>query len=140
MADKRLMDILNESIARELAALVQYMWQHVMASGLQSAEIEEIIKKVSIDEMKHAEKLAERLDYFGGIPTTKPSPIKVGGTVEEMLRDDVKAEEEAIQLYKRAIQLAQELGDPVTRLLYEEILSQEEGHHHTFRTLLGDKA
>lgn len=140
MADKRLMDILNQSIARELAATVQYMWHHVMASGLESAEVEEVFKKVSMDEMKHAEKFAERLDYFGGVPTTKPTPIKVGGTVKKMLQDNVMAEEEAIQLYKRAIQLAQELGDPVTRLLYEEVLSQEEGHHYTFITLLGVKS
>ncbi len=140
MADKRLTDILNESIARELAVTVQYMWQHVMASGLESAEVEEIFKKISMDEMKHAEKFAERLDYFGGVPTTKPSPIKVGGSVLEMLKDDKQSEEEAIALYKRAIQLCQELGDPVTRLLYEEVLSKEEDHHNTFCSLLGTKA
>ena len=139
MADKRLLDILNESIARELAALTQYMWQHVMATGLESAEIQEVFKKISIDEMKHAERFAERLDYLGGVPTTKPEPIKVGGDIKQMLRDDIAAEKGAIDLYRRAVKLCQEINDPVSRLLYEEILSKEEDHDHTFSTLLGEK-
>ena len=139
MADKRLLDILNESIARELSALTQYMWQHVMCTGLESAEIQEVFKKTSMDEMKHAEKFAERLDYLGGVPTTKPTEIKVGGDIRQMLRDDIAAEKGAITLYRRAIKLCQELDDPVTRLLYEEIVSKEEEHDHTFSTLLGEK-
>lgn len=55
-----------------------------------------------------------------------------------MLTDDVAIEVDAIKLYKQAIKLCIELNDPVTRLLYEEILTQEEGHHYTFTTLLAD--
>lgn len=138
MADQRLLDILNESIAREMAVIIQYMWQHLMAVGLESAEISEIFKKISIDEMKHAERFAERLDYFGGVPTTQPTEIKVGGDLKQMLRDDIAAEKDAIKLYKRAIKLCQELDDPVTRLLYEEILTEEEDHDYTFSTLLAE--
>lgn len=137
MADKRLMDILNESISGEMGAIITYMWQHVMARGLESAEPSEIIKQTSMAEMKHAEKFAERLDYLGGVPTTKPSPIKVEGDIRAMLKHDVGLEEDAIQLYKQAIKLCVELGDPVTRLLYEEILTDEEEHHYAFTTLLG---
>ena len=136
MADKRLLDILNESIARELGALTQYMWQHVMIKGLESPEIGEIIKKTAMAEMKHAEKFAERLDYLGGVPTTKPTPIKVGGDTIKMLKSDVGLEEDAIKLYKQAIKLCQTLNDPASRLLYEEILTDEEGHHYAFTTLL----
>ena len=108
-----------------------------MAIGIQSAEVEEIFKETAIEKMKHTEKFAERLDYLGGIRTTKPRPIVTGGSVEKMLQNDIKAEEEAIDMYKKVIQISIENNDPVTRPLYEEILSDEEEHHNTFSTLLG---
>jgi bacterioferritin len=136
-ASSTLTDMLNQAIAREIQVSVQYMWQHVMAKGLESAEIADVLKDVAIAEMKHAEKIAERLFYFDVAPTTKPSPIKTGGTLKEMLEADAKAEEEAIELYKAIIKQAATEGDSTTRLLFEEILSDEEGHHDTFTTLLG---
>lgn len=136
-ASVTLTDMLNKAIAREIQVSVQYMWQHVMAKGLESAEIADVFEDAAIGEMKHAEKIAERLFYFGVVPTTKPDPIKVGGTVREMLEVDAKAEEEAIDLYKEIIKLAAKEGDSTTRLMFEEILSEEEGHHDTFTTLLG---
>jgi bacterioferritin len=137
MSKEALLDILNQSIARELAVSIQYMWHHIMAMGLQSAEVEEIFQEIAVEEMKHAEKFAERLDYLGGVPTTKPAPIITGGSVEKMLADDKKAEEEAIALYKKAIQISIDNNDPVSRRLYEDTLSAEEDHHNKFRTLLG---
>jgi len=136
-ASSKLTDMLNKAIAREIQVSVQYMWQHVMAKGLESAEIADEFKDVAITEMKHAEKIAERLFYFNITPTTKPDPIKVGGTLKEMLANDAKAEEEAIDLYKEIIKLAALEGDTTTRLLFEQILADEEGHHDTFTTLLG---
>jgi bacterioferritin len=136
-ASSKLTDMLNQAIAREIQVSVQYMWQHVMAKGLESAEIADVFEDVAITEMKHAEKIAERLFYFDIIPTTKPDPIKVGGTVKEMLEYDAKAEEEAIDLYKEIIRKASSEGDSTTRLLFEQILAEEEDHHDTFTTLLG---
>ncbi len=136
-ASSKLTDMLNKAIAREIQVSVQYMWQHVMAKGLESAEIADVFEDVAITEMKHAEKIAERLFYFDITPTTKPDPIKVGGTLKEMLADDTRAEEEAIDLYKEIIKLALSEGDSTTRLLFEQILSEEEAHHDTFTTLLG---
>jgi bacterioferritin len=136
-ASGKLTDLLNKAIAREIQVSVQYMWQHVMAKGLESAEIADVFEDVAITEMKHAEKIAERLFYFDVTPTTKPDPIKVGGTVKEMLEYDAKAEEEAIDLYKEIIRQAGSEGDSTTRLLFEQILAEEEDHHDTFTTLLG---
>jgi bacterioferritin len=133
---QKLFDALNKSIARELQVVVQYMWQHVMAVGIGSAAVAEIFKKVAIDEMKYAEKFADRLNYLGGVPTTKPDPISVGGDLTKMLEDDLKGEEQAIELYKGYIKLASHMNDPVTRLMYEEILEAEEEHHDTFVKLL----
>ncbi|MHB0868797.1 MAG: ferritin-like domain-containing protein [Chloroflexota bacterium] len=136
MADQRLLDVLNQSIARELQVSIQYMWHHVMAVGLESPAVKDIFKQIAIVEMKHAESFAERLDYLGGVPTTKPDPIAEGGTLQQMIQDDLKAELEAIQLYKEGIRLSIESQDPVSRLLFEEILETEEEHHKTFGDLL----
>jgi bacterioferritin len=86
--------------------------------------------------MKHAEALAERLDYLDGVPTTKPDPVFVGGSLIEMLKQDEQNEEEAITLYKEAIQVASKEGDFTTRRLLEAILSEEEKHIDTFGKLL----
>ncbi len=136
MASKKLIELLNKGIARELQVSIQYMWQHVSAAGIESAAVEGIFRKTAINEMKHAEEIAERLAYLGGIPTIKPNPIFVGANLEEMLRVDVKAEEEAILLYKQTIKVADKEGDITTRRLFEEILGQEEEHHDTFSKLL----
>ncbi len=131
-----LLELLNRAIARELGVSVQYMWQHVMAMGMKSPEIREIFEEIAIVEMKHAEKIAERLFYLGGTPTTKPTPINVGESLEEMIELDLKAEEEAIELYTEIIKVADSEGDSTTRLLFEEILESEEEHKHTFTILL----
>lgn len=136
MASKALKDKLNDAIAREMAVSVQYLWQHVTIRGINAESVGGVLKQIAITEMKHAEKIAERLDYLGGVPTTKPTPIKVGKTVQEMLNIDKKLEEEAIRLYKGIVSLAQKEGDIVTKKLFEEILGDEEGHHNTFVTLL----
>jgi bacterioferritin len=136
-ASTKLTDMLNKAIAREIQVSVQYMWQHVMAKGLESAEIADVLKEAAVQEMKHAEKIAERLFYFDVVPTTKPDPIKMASSLKEMLEVDAQAEEEAIDLYKEIIKQAASEDDSTTRLLFEEILSDEEGHHDTFTTLLG---
>ena len=133
---KELNDKLNMAIANELQVSIQYMWQHVTVVGINSESVGGVFKKIAIVEMKHAEAIAERLDYLGGALTTKPSPITVGKSVKDMLQINKKAEEDAIKLYKEIIALAAKENDVVTKRLFEEILSQEEDHHNQFSTLL----
>ncbi len=134
---QQLMDMLNDAIARELSVSVSYMWQHVLMTGMQGFAVRGEIKKISIVEMKHAEEIAERLVYLGGRPTTKPTEIRVGGTLEEMLRINVGQEEGAIKLYRDIIAKAEQEGDTVTADMFHQILADEEEHHNTFRSLLG---
>ena len=138
MATKELKDKLNDAIAREIQVSVQYMWQHVMIRGINAESVGSIFKQTAITEQKHAEAIAERLDYLGGVPTTKPTPIEVGKNAKDMLTINKKAEEDAIKLYKGIIALAEKEGDIVTRKLFESILSDEEEHHNVFSTLLED--
>jgi bacterioferritin len=136
-ASPKLTEMMNQGIAGELQAIVQYMWHHIMVKGLNSAALTEVFEETAVEEMKHAERIAERLFYFDVNPTTKPTPIAVGGDAEQMLKADTKAEEEAITLYKEIVKQAAAEGDETTRLLFEEILADEERHHDTFTTLLG---
>jgi len=138
-APQELIDALNEDLSYELAAITQYMYHHVMANGFDSPEIDERFRKTSMDEMKHAERLAERIDYFGGIPAPRPAGIKVGGDVKKMIEDDLAGEHEAIARYKEHIKLAERLGDPGTRHLLEDILLDEEEHAHGWETILEKK-
>lgn len=133
---RELMDLLNQAIAREIQVSVQYMWQHVLWKGVKGFAVKDALKKIAIEEMKHAEAIAERLNYLGGIPTTLPTPIFVGSTLKEMIEQDKKDEEGAIALYKKIIDVARKEGDEVTNHLFREILTDEEDHHDTFSTLL----
>ncbi len=136
MVSEKLVDSLNKAIARELQVSIQYMWQHIQVTGMDGAVVEDIFRKTAIAEMKHAERLAEQLDYLNGVPTVKPDPIFVGGSLIEMLTQNQRDEEDAIELYKEAIQAAAQEGDYTTRRLLEEILAEEERHINTFGKLL----
>jgi bacterioferritin len=131
-----LLEMLNEALAREIQVSVQYMWQHVLWKGVAGFAVKDELKRTAITEMKHAEAIAERIAYLGGRPTTKPTPIFVGETLKEMLEQDKKDEEGAIQLYKRIIEEADKAEDKVTKKLMTDILADEEDHHGTFSGLL----
>jgi bacterioferritin len=135
-ASKKLLDALNEDLSYELAALTQYMWHHVMGQGLEFPAVSDLFKKFSIQEMNHAEALAERIDLLGGVPTTQPKQIKVGGNLKKMLTDDLAGENTAIALYKQHIALAEKEKDVVTRRLLESILGDEEVHANDIEAVL----
>ena len=132
----KLREMLNNAIAREIQVSIQYMWQHVQVVGVKGIAVQDQFQKTAIAEMKHAEKIAERLWYLEGTPTTKPAPIKVGESLKEFLELDVKAEEEAITMYKEIIETAQKEGDVTTAFIFKEILEDEEEHHDLFTTML----
>ena len=134
---KELLELFNKAIAREMQVSIQYMWQHVQWSGIKGFAVQGELKNIAITEMKHAEAIAERLWYLGNIPpTTKPTPIFVGETLKEMLEADMKAEEDALVLYRQIIELARKERDETTNRLFRQILADEEDHHDTFTTLL----
>jgi len=133
---EKLKGMLNNAIAREIQVSIQYMWQHVQVIGVKGVAVQDQFKKTAITEMKHAEKIAERLWYLEGTPTIKPAPIKVGESLKEFLELNTKAEEEAIVMYKQIIELAQKEGDVTTAFIFKEILEDEEEHHDLFTTML----
>jgi bacterioferritin len=135
LASQKLKDLLNQAIAREIQVSIQYMWQHVQWMGVDHFAVSDKLKEIAVQEMKHAEKIAERLWYLDGVPTTKPTQITVGDTLPQMISLDIKAEEEAIEMYKKIQKVADEEGDPTTRFIFEGILEDEEEHHDFFTSL-----
>src|SRR4030043_23447 len=127
-----LLEELNKAIARELQVAIQYMWQHVQWGGVKGFAVHSELKSIAVAEMKHAEAIAERLYYLGGIPTTKPTPILVGATLKEMIMQDVKDEENAINLYKKIVEQARKEDDETTNRLFRQILQEEEDHQNPF--------
>lgn len=136
MASKELLEKMNTAIAMEMQVAIQYMWQHVQWSGVKGFAVKGELRSFAVEEMKHAEMLAERLFYLGQKPTTKPTPIFVGEKLKDMLAQDKKDEEGAIKLYKETLELAWKEGDHTTHKLIRGILSDEEEHHDTFVSLL----
>ena len=136
MASKELIEMMNKAISMEIQVSIQYMWQHVRIYGFDHLAVADELKKIAIEEMKHAEDIAERVDYLGGIPTTQPAKITVGDKPEEMIALDKKAEEDTIAFYKTVVEKAMEEKDFVTKKLFESLLTDEEDHHNIFRTLL----
>src|SRR5512136_1962327 len=114
----KLKDMLNQAIAREIQVSIQYMWQHVQVMGVKAVAVQGKFKETAVVEMKHAEKIAERLWYLGGTPTTKPAPIEIGKSLKEFLELDTQAEVEASEMYRQIIELATKEGDVTTAFIF----------------------
>jgi bacterioferritin len=136
---QELINALNKDRTDELSAIIQYMKHHYEAEGMESPEIIDLAKDIAKEEMKHAEKLGERINYLGGIPTKGISHITEGGDLKKMIEDDLAKENGAIKQYKEHIKLAAEEEDFTTRLMLEEILRDEENHANTWAAVLGKK-
>src|SRR4030067_2247442 len=129
---EKIINELNIDIGLEIGAIIKYIMHGVMAEGMKSPAIIEKFEEISREEMKHLEKLADRVNYLGGVPNTKPNPVKVGGALKKMIQDDLDGEYTAIKTYKSQIKMFDEIGDTTTRLMVEEILADEEDHAETW--------
>lgn len=139
MNTEKIIEALNKDLALEIAATLQYLHHHWTGEGFDSPAVLGLFEKISRDEMKHMEMIAERVNYLGGDPTTAPATIKKGGDLYKMMQDDLDGENEAIEQYRAHIKLFDELGDPTSRLMMEKILSDEENHADIWETTLGIK-
>ncbi|MGC9518238.1 MAG: bacterioferritin [Desulfuromonadaceae bacterium] len=125
----QLIDELNNRLAEELGAINQYFVHAEMCEDWGYNTLQDEIKQRSIQEMKHAEKLIERILFLEGQPiVSNLSKITIGKQVEEMHKYDSGAEIDAIKKYNDTIKLATEVGDNGTKSLLEEILKEEEEH------------
>jgi len=132
----KIVEALNKVLEMEIGAILQYLHHHWTGDGMESGSILPLFEKTSMDEMRHAERVAERVNFLEGDPSVKPAPIRKGGDLRKMMQDDLAGEYEAIDFYKSVIRLAGELGDSSTRLMMEEITAEEEKHADLWETIL----
>src|SRR5581483_12049046 len=120
---------LNQALKEELTAINQYFLHAEMCENWKYNKLGDYIKKQSIDEMKHAEALIERILFLDGTPAmTELMQINVGRNVKEQLESDLKLEVEAVGMYNRAIEISREHADNASRELFERLLKDEEEH------------
>ena len=127
--DEKVIDFLNEALKNELTAINQYWLHYRMLDNWGVARLAAFEREESIDEMKHADKHADRVLFLGGLPNFQLlGRLRVGETVEEILKADLAVEEEAIPLLKDAIAHCESVRDYVSRDLFADILESEEHH------------
>ena len=120
---------LNEALQEELLAINQYFLHAEMCENWKYEGLAKSIKKESIEEMKHAERLIERILFLDATPTlTGPTSLSVGRNVKEQLASDLELELRAVKMYNAAVKLARDEHDNTSAELFEEILQEEEGH------------
>jgi bacterioferritin len=125
----QVIEALSEALREELTAINQYFLHAEMCENWHYSKLGDYIKKQSIDEMKHAEVLIERLLFLDAMPNmTDPMKVTVGKNVKEQIESDLKLEVEAVGMYNRAIKIAYEAGDNASRELLERLLKDEEAH------------
>jgi bacterioferritin len=141
-APQEFIDLLNKAVAREIQVSTQYIIQHTKMEKLRRKIIKEnylldettydafgkILKQFSIEEMKHLGAIMERIYILGGEATTKPDKITIGNSLTEFANLGVKAEEEALDLYREIIRESKKFGDRKTWQLFSRIYSEEEEH------------
>ena len=135
--DPEILETLNDVLSAELTAISQYFIHAKMCGDWGYTKLEQFVRTESIDEMKHAEMLIERILYFDGVPNLQRLfPLKVGETVEEQFRSDVALEYAAIERLNRGVELAVAKGDNGTRELLAARLVDEESHADWLETQL----
>jgi len=134
---KQLVELLNQDLALEYTAIVQYT-QH--SGVLTGAEYGDIIKEIKIhasEELQHAITLAEQIDYLGGVPTADVPSAKVSQNNRDMLQQDLEGEEDAVARYKQRIVQAEELKELALSQQLRQILAMEQEHAMDLRNALG---
>ena len=127
--DQKVIDYLNQALTNELTAINQYWLHYRVLENWGVAKLAELERHESIDEMKHADMLADRILFLDGLPNfQKLHKLKVGETVEEILKADHALEMEAIPLLRDAIAHCETVRDYTSREIFERILESEEEH------------
>jgi bacterioferritin len=124
----RVIEQLNKALREELTAINQYFVHAEMCHNWGYHSLGQHIKKQSIDEMKHAEALIERLLFLDATPNMEPLPLMIGQNVKQQLESDLGLEQGAVGSYNDAIRISREAGDNTSRGLFESHLKDEEGH------------
>jgi bacterioferritin len=121
--------VLNDALKEELTAINQYFLHSEMCENWHYKKLGSFIKKQSIEEMKHAEELIERILFLDGVPNmTELMQLTIGKNVKGQLEADLKLEIAAVAMYNRAVEISRQENDNASRELFERLLKDEEQH------------
>ena len=130
---QKVIDLLNKGRSRELTAIAQYMSQHYELEDTDFGKLASKFKEIAITEMKHAEKLAERILFLQGEPTSKPDAVpKKGQQIPQMMTTNMALESAAIKMYNEAAMVCAAEKDQISKELFEDLLKEEEDHFNYF--------
>ena len=127
--DPKVIELLNEALKAELTAINQYWLHYRMLDNWGIKKLAEFERHESIDEMKHADRFSERILFLEGLPNFQAlGRLRIGENVEEILKADLEAEYEAVEMYRNAATYCESVHDYVSRDLFVQVLRDEEGH------------
>jgi bacterioferritin len=136
--DSRVIEFLNEQLTAELTAINQYFLHAKMQENWGYTKLAAYTRHESIDEMKHAETLTDRILFLEGLPNfQKLFPLRIGETVKEQFECDLKIEQEAVKRLREGIAYMRSVGDVTSANIFEDILKDEESHIDYLETQLG---
>jgi bacterioferritin len=136
--DGRVLEFLNEQLSAELTAINQYFLHAKMQENLGWVKLARYTRSESLDEMRHAEVLTDRILLLDGLPNyQRLFPLRIGQTVTQMFESDLAVETEAIDRLRRGIEYMRSVADVTSANLFESILADEEHHVDYLETQLG---
>jgi bacterioferritin len=134
---QKLIDLLNEDLAREYQAIIAYVVYSQVLKGAEYMSIADELVVHAGEELQHAITLANQIDYLGGMPKVTPKPVKTSEKAKDMLRFDLDNENETIRNYRVRIKQCEELGEYAMAEHIRQILVQEQDHQIALATALG---
>ena len=142
MADKamtraRLIELLNEDLAREYQAIISYVTYSQVLKGAEYMSIADQLVIHAKQELDHALMIAKQVDYLGGMPTVTPKPVKTSEKAEDMLKFDLANENDTIRNYRERVRQCESLGEYALAEEIRQILVQEQDHQIDLATALG---
>jgi bacterioferritin len=136
--DDRVIEFLNEQLTAELTAINQYFLHGKMQENLGWVKLAKHTRAESLDEMRHAELLTDRILFLEGLPNyQRLSALRIGQTISQMLQSDMAVEVEAVDRLRRGIEYMRSIGDVTSANIFEDILSDEEEHVDYLETQQG---
>ena len=127
--DPKVIELLNDALKAELTAINQYWLHYRILDNWGVKKLAEMERQESIDEMKHADLMSERILFLEGLPNFQAlNQLRIGESVEEILKSDLQGEYEAVEMYRNSAAYCESVGDFVSRDLFVEVLRDEEGH------------
>jgi bacterioferritin len=134
---EKLIELLNEDLAREYQAIIAYVIYSQTMKGAAYTAIADELEVHASEELSHALQIAKQIDYLNGTPVTTPKPVKMSDKAEDMLRFDLDNERETILAYRERIRQAEALGEFALSEVLRKIIAQEQEHLQDLADALG---